>query len=299
MTKIQKLLPFKLLLGATIFAVQTNYGSNITIRDTNGGNDAANEIGFSGLGGAPGKHSTSVNNDHEDNETESGFSGSHINTIGAQKWDLEGMSINGTTLSLVGGFDFKNGEFDNTTLIHPGQLFIKIGGSAPGFNPLTDTTTTVKNTYGYNYAVDLVAGKVYSLTPDSDLTTVKYDFLGSNPWKFAGSGGGTDVETHFYSGLKPTGSPNSVVGITGESSFSTLLGDASDTQNSDHNIATVDLSDFLTFPEGTDIWFHYAEECGNDSMRGLLHVPDTGSSLTLMLLGLAGLAIFRRQPRQV
>src|SRR5690349_20875745 len=105
MTKNDKLVPFGLLLGAAIFAAQTTYGRNITIRDPNAGNDAANEIGLSSVGFPGGKRSSNANNDHEDNETESGFDpavGYHRNTIGEQKWDLEGMSFDGKTLSLVG-----------------------------------------------------------------------------------------------------------------------------------------------------------------------------------------------------
>lgn len=186
---------YKLLVAAA-FAASLSLGgqqalaTNITIRDPNAGNDGANELGFSGgIGFTAGKHSTSGNNDREDNETESGFNnGTHVNTVGAQKWDLEGMSVQGSVLSLVGGFNFKDGQLDGSTRIQPGQLFIKVGGSAPGYSPLANTTGTIKNVYGYNYAVDLISGKVYNLTANSDLYSTTYDFLGSNPWKYAGYG---------------------------------------------------------------------------------------------------------------
>jgi hypothetical protein len=280
------------LLASLLLNTPQALASNITIRDSNAGNDAANELGFSGGPGfTSGKHSTSANNDREDNETESGFNGSsHVNTIGSQKWDLEGMSFQGSTLSLVGGFNFKDGQMDGNTLIRPGQLFIKVGGNAPGFSPLANTTATIKNVYGYNYAVDMITGKVYNLTANSDLYSTTYDFLGSNPWKYAGTDYDDSADVLFYSGLTPSG----VVNKTGESSFSTLLGDAA-VANDKHYVASVDLSDFMTLNSGDNIWFHYAEQCGNDSMRGLLHVPDAGSTLGLLGLGLFTLAIIRRQ----
>ena len=289
MNKNHKFFFASALLAALSLGSQSALASNITIRDPNAGNDAANELGFSGGPGfTAGKHSTSANNDREDNETESGFnsSGAHINTVGAQKWDLEGMSIRGSTLSLVGGFNFQFGELDGSARINPGHLFIKVGGPSPGFAPLANTTGLIDNVYGYNYAVDLVSGQVYHLDANSDLKTTTYDFLGSNPWKYAGSDHDDSADTAFHSGLTPAG----VVAATGESSFSTLLGDAG-VSNNKHYVVNLDLSDFMTLNPGDDIWFHYAEECGNDSMRGLYHVPDAGNTLLLLGLGLGVLAL--------
>src|SRR4051812_4098371 len=102
-----------LILGGLLAATQTSYGGNITIRDQNAGNDAANEIGFN-----PGPHSGTGN---EDNETESGFivPGWHQSTDSKQIWDLEGFYLNGSKLSLVGGFDFQNGQPDRGTTVLP------------------------------------------------------------------------------------------------------------------------------------------------------------------------------------
>ena len=278
------------LLAALSFGSQSLLATNITVRDPNAGNHAANQLGFSGGSGLPGSHSTSANDDREDNETESGFnaSGAHVNTIGAQRWDLEGMSIRGSTLSLVGGFNFKDGQLDGATLIKPGHLFIKVGGPAPGFAPLANTTGLIDNIYGYNYAVDLVSGNVYHLTADSDLKSTTYDFLGSNPWKYYGTDSDGTADTAFHSATTPAG----VVSLTSETSFSTLLGDAG-AANNKHYVVDVDLSDFMTLNPGDNIWFHYAEECGNDSMRGFYQVPDAGNTLLLLGFGLAALACLR------
>lgn len=74
-------------LGATsVYAL--NLGTNITIWDKMG----------------------TVN---EDQEVEP-------NCVWDQQWDLEGFFLKGTTLTMVGGYDFKNGKMD----IHPAIYFL-------------------------------------------------------------------------------------------------------------------------------------------------------------------------------
>src|SRR5450432_2916375 len=63
----------------------SSIGNNITISDKN----SAGSDWYS---------------DREDQETET-----NPNTVTSQQWDLEGMFQKGNQLTLVGGFDFKNG----------------------------------------------------------------------------------------------------------------------------------------------------------------------------------------------
>ena len=42
--------------------------------------------------------------------------------VAEQKWDLEGFFLQGTTLTMIGGFDFLNGESNYTS----GDIFISI-----------------------------------------------------------------------------------------------------------------------------------------------------------------------------
>src|SRR5687768_5429326 len=81
-------------------------GTNITISDGN-------------FSAAPGY------GNYEDNETET-----NPNTIQSQVWDLEGMYINGPKLTLVGGFDFKNGVTHNSHNYKSGDIFIDLNGNA-------------------------------------------------------------------------------------------------------------------------------------------------------------------------
>ena len=106
----------------------------------------------------------------EDNETE------HLTSPG-QQWDMEAFVISGSTLYIVGGYNMLAGEAG----YKPGDLFIKVGGSNPGFQPLAITPGTVDNSaYGYSYVVDLTQpvgatgalASVYSLASGSLFDTV-------------------------------------------------------------------------------------------------------------------------------
>ena len=60
----------------------------------------------------------------EDNETEP-------NTLTGQHWDLEAFFLDGTLLTLVGGFDFENGVTDKYGRDWaPGDIFVDIDGDA-------------------------------------------------------------------------------------------------------------------------------------------------------------------------
>ncbi len=82
-----------LLFGVLLFygnAFATPFGVNITINDDVNGNGGW----YQGTGQG-----------QEDQEVEP-------NCVGGQEWDLEGFFLNEKTLTMVGGFDFANGEDD-------------------------------------------------------------------------------------------------------------------------------------------------------------------------------------------
>ena len=118
-----------LFLAVGMLAVNTASAGNITIFDT------------LGTEGSPG-----VNTGHEDQETEP-------NTLTPQIWDLEGFFRNGTTISMVGGFDFQNGAKNGTRTYTRGDLFIANKTTdIPKFGSAV-VTFTGSNYYGYNYVV--------------------------------------------------------------------------------------------------------------------------------------------------
>ena len=228
---------------------------------------------------------------HEDNETEGG-------TIAGQQWDVEAYVLNGTQLSIVSGFDLLNGVQAHN--IGAGDLFIKVGGDQPGYNPTNQGAGNVLNDiYGYTYAIDLsMAAKfgnagfgstaqVYSLNSSTTLNTVIYDQFGSNPWKYdngANSGQGSATGISYVTGQYNNSAALQALGLGW-------------LQGGYHNILTIDLSFMVgAVTPNTPVYLSYTMECGNDSIKGqynggFYQVPDEVSSLLLIALGLGAIAV--------
>ncbi len=269
----KKLLSLLIAAGLVLGASQAS-AANITIAD--------NDPTANGFGGGP------LGVGGEDNETEGG-------TISSQVWDMEAFVINSSnphTLYIVSGYNLQAGESGSggsvvSGKLTPGDLFIKIGG-APGFGPTAPNSGNTTNIYGYNYVVDLTQpvgatganAAVYSVDANSVFNTVIYDQFGANPWRY--SSGGTSAGNYgisYQSGLTDS-AVNSLLGISVTGGL--------------HNVLSVDLS-FLSVANGTDVYFSYTMECGNDSLKGKYsggfdRVPDRGTSALLIGLGLAAMA---------
>ena len=217
----------------------------------------------------------------EDNETEPGAA------LG-QEWDLEAFFLKDSILSVVGGFDFMNGEYssyaenagvaDNNW--HFGDIFIDVDGYdayTPSTNPPMGANgqTAIENTFGYEYVIDfdrdtsgkLANGMTYvvrKLTTESMLESVYFkQFYQSNPYAY----------------LEEANDDND--NIIAKGSFEVLTGydDGLGLTGGSHNVLTgIDLS-FLSTTNNT--LFHVTEQCGNDVLVGD-PVPEPG---TLLLLG--------------
>ena len=183
---------------------------------------------------------------YEDQETEPG-------TIHNQSWDLEGMFLDGSKLTVVGGYDFKNG-YSNT---RAGDLWV---GTRPGTNR------------GYDYVFDLnFSNSTFGL-----YTTFDNCFKYTNSKDIPSSGhsyrnsGGTLVQTGTFSYL--TGLTDLDTGFLGGT----------------HNAFTIDVGYF----GGNSSIFKHTMSCGNDLLVGVGtpdRVPDVGSTLALMVGALATL----------
>lgn len=266
LTKIALLLS---AAAAALPALATPFGLNITISDKN----------YAGSGWY---------SNREDQETET-----NPNTVTSQAWDLEGMFLDSQTLTLVGGYDFKNGVLANNKLYRSGDIFVDINGDAKygqAANGASGTKGTVANSFGWDYVLDLnfttMTYNVIALTAQS-LVNRGTDVASSNPWTY--QSGGTAVDG--YQNLSLTylaGLTNAYTGFQGDSTNATSWS----THTNDQHYA---LSVNLAFLAGEDAIFHYTMECGNDNLMGSAHVPDNGSVAIMFGLGLFAVAGVRRR----
>lgn len=321
-----------MLAAAGLLAVSSQAFATTVSVDITTSDNASNPIyGFNGGPDNPGGFALGstlfpTNSAGEDNETEA-VPG--LYTVNDQSWDLEQLvlkrtlnganQVTGSTLNLVSGFNLAAGN-ENWL---GGDLFIKIGGSAPGTGPTTGSNSdTFANSLfgdgGYSYVVHLTTGvassfsaSVYQLSGSSILTSVNWAGLQSNPWKYVPTTGASFTTSGSY-----TSNIGAVTasGITGLVSTGNLLGDTvtgllgSSTQQTAlvHNVLSLDLG-FLSglAPNGTNVYFSYAEQCGNDSIKGSFgggfdqtNVPDGGSSIALVGIGLLGACLFNKRQRR-
>lgn len=218
---------------------------------------------------------------HEDQETEPG-------TISNQSWDLEGFIQAGTTLSIVGGYDYQNGVSGHPYSVPDpagsGDIFLYRGGAA-SFDWTNRTT--------WDYVVDIdwqnLTWNAFFLSGDETLAPVSLaaNIPESNPWRITndptpnllGSGNVT-ITTHE--------------GVYGSQTGSQL--------GPDHYRANVDISWLVPGILGTTESYiaHFTMYCGNDSLYGQgTGDPDTPdipepTTVALLGLGLAGVLLRKR-----
>jgi hypothetical protein len=216
--------------------------------------------------------------DHEDNEVEP-------NNVANQSWDLEGFFLSGTTLTLVGGYDFLNGNDRQKS----GDIFIDVdvdaihGSSATGLDNLTkDGYQIIKNSYGYDYVLDMdfttETYSVYQIDSDTQLESVFYrQNDGSNAWLYTQDGEEilSGIAFSYLTGL----TDSDVDGLTGNF----------------HNAVSVDLG-FLS--HGTAFTSHFTMGCGNDNLMGQAVLAPEPATLALFGIGLICLAGIGRKKLQ-
>jgi hypothetical protein len=240
-----------LCVGTSVFAgpinITINDGQNGTIQNPNGATSPW--AGSPGLGAG-----------HEDNETEPG-------TITGDQWDLEAFAYNypSSSLSLIGTYDFKNGEVHNGINYSSGAIFVRTPGNS-----------------AWNYAYVLnFNNNTYTLY--NNFTTINpSDIPASTPWS---------INTATANALG-TGSFGYTTGILDPLGFG--LQRASGTG---HNEIDLDLG--LLPGELQDSFdVHFTMSCGNDDLEGhytTTAVPDGGATAGLLGVATLSLILVRRK----
>ena len=227
----------------------------------------------------------------EDNETEP-------STGIGQEWDVEAFHIQGTTLSLIGGFNFMTGEGTYAS----GDIFIDVDGDAVYGTDIGGGGTTIQSNslFKYDYVIDLqqtVNGSfdstvssigtkytVYKIDETSDqiISVAVSGNAESNPWIY--HSGGEAVAGH----------------VDKDISIGTYTGGLYSGwgANNTHHMLQFDLS-FLGASVPNGALFKFTMECGNDNLVGrYTNVPDNGRTLAMMgggLMAIGGLGFRNRK----
>jgi hypothetical protein len=227
----------------------------------------------------------------ENNETEPG-------TITSQVWDLEKMLIDGSQLTIQGGYDFRTGAQANGKWYRRGDILIDLNGDAKTtFNSANPSDKTSNGYFNYDFAIHFsttandLTYTIVDLNSDSKFVQVT-DIQKSNPWRLDDA-----FLTDANKGINYDDKSGAFA-----AGFETLASDA----EGSHFALTVDLANFApllaAIKAANEMMIKFTIECGNDTILGLAAVPslglasavaDAGTTLALFGLGLGGLALFR------
>ncbi len=236
--------------------VRADLGTNITISDLN-------------------HEATYWHGDYEDQEVEPGM------TAG-QQWDLEAFFLDGTQLTMVGGFNFQYGEGGTSNTWYAGDIFIDIDGDAVygDIHGSTNGNWDVANAFGYDYVMDLDLSdstfRLYALDETAFVTTAYYaENQGSSPWRYVSGGALEGTGSISYA----SGYSDADVGLLGGY----------------HNAVTIDTP-FLPWSTH-DITVHFTYQSGADNLMGHhIVIPLPGAAILGVLgLGSSGWLIRRRR----
>jgi hypothetical protein len=267
-------LKLKTLIITTLFfllfcgpSLALDFGRNITIYDNEKSGNAGT---WYNQGIAPG----------EDQEVEPG-------NVTGQQWDLEGFFLDGTDLTIVAGFNLKNGVDDWTS----GDIFIDIDGDAEyGIdlsNSASNGVTSVANSFGYDYVVDVDwagAEITYDLLSIDENAKVMTTYYGSNqranPWVYASDK------------IQKIGSTKTMGTDDYKANLSDLQAGFS---GGTHYAAIFDLSELFGLQGVSEDNFlaHFTMECGNDNLIGAVPEPSTMIISGIFLIG-AGFFVRRK-----
>lgn len=241
----------------------------------------------------------------EDDETEPG-------TIATQAWDFEAIDLRGTTLTIVGGYQWNKGTagLSSTTSLmndpgyyYPGDIFIDVDGfpnpASPGgpfaavANPGFDyaiTFDSFERGAGAGNAQGHIGAGAYTIRKlTGAVTVVTSQFIpASNPFRWLSGGSVIGTGTATHSGPHDDAAADTFINSDNPGSYTprSLLGGT-------HYYLALDVIDILDdMAKGETFGGHITMGCGNDEIVGWMppsgKVPDSG--LGLGLLGISFLA---------
>lgn len=255
----------KMMVVAVLGGALPAFAADITIMD--------------GQGSGTGWYSAN----RENNETEPG-------TITSQVWDLETMQLNGTKLSITGGYDYRTGTYSGGKWYRRGDILIDLNGDAKTMWTSGVTADRTLNSYfNYDFAIHFsttandLSYTIIDLNSNSTFDQVT-DIQKSNPWRVS--------DSSVYD--SKTGSFNA--------DFAQLATDAEGA----HYSLTVDLSNSQALMDAiaaaSKMLVKYTIECGNDTIIGETplfnpsgSVADAGSTLALLGAAFGGFAAMGRR----
>lgn len=214
------------------------------------------------------------------------------NAVANQTWDLESFDLNGSDLSITGGFNYETGRGIGSNLMFPmGDIFVYLGNEAP-----------------------------YSI-PNNNLNDLNGPWAGMNNWDYVirfdrdsdrnvaanGTSIGYSIEAKGSQTLHVTGGTGSLTqGLPWQVSSDTFtpaqiatLSSFNDGEGTHYTIGGLNITSLLALNQS--FYLHATMMCGNDVLWGRLpevsipRVPDAGTSLTLLGLSLGVLGFVRRR----